>query len=250
MFEVGAVVYGAFLGACCGSIAGAMSWRIPRGINLWQRSTCDTCGHVLGPLVLVPLLSWVIGRGRTRCCGRPIGKRYLALELCGAGFLAAAASHIGFSPHLWALAVLLTFLLTIGMTDLESKAIYLWPVLLLAAAGIAYQGLFYRGWWGAAMGMASLGGLLGVIAIGFWGATGRVGLGEGDVAMAAAVGAWLGWVPIGGPMGIPSAVLFPMVAGLAQVLMALGWKVVFRDDKAPMAPGLAASAFVLLTATL
>jgi hypothetical protein len=87
-----------------GSAVSALAWRLPRHRS-WvrDRSACPGCGATLGPADLVPLLSFVLSRGKCRHCGRPIGWRYPLTELiCGApGALvfSASAQSPGASAH-------------------------------------------------------------------------------------------------------------------------------------------------------
>jgi leader peptidase (prepilin peptidase)/N-methyltransferase len=77
------------LGLCLGSFTTALVYRLPRRLN-WttERSRCPACHHVLGPLDLVPLFSWLFLRGQCRYCRAPISARYPLIEL-GFGVTAA-----------------------------------------------------------------------------------------------------------------------------------------------------------------
>ena len=76
-------------GCCIGSFLNVCIWRIPRERSLARgRSACNYCGHVLGFLDLVPVLSWVGLKGRCRYCGRSISREYPIIELgCGLMYL-------------------------------------------------------------------------------------------------------------------------------------------------------------------
>jgi len=88
--------FGFIVGAILGSFSNAMIYRIPLGISIWrsqskefERSVCPHCNHTLFWGDLVPLLSWLVLRGRGRYCHTPIGVRYILVEimsaiLCGA----------------------------------------------------------------------------------------------------------------------------------------------------------------------
>lgn len=80
------------LGACLGSFITALMHRLPRRLN-WttDRSRCPECGHVLGIVDLVPILSWVFLRGRCRYCATRISKRYPLIEIAlGIAFICAS----------------------------------------------------------------------------------------------------------------------------------------------------------------
>lgn len=102
-------------GCCIGSFLNGCIWRIPREISLVRgRSACIRCGHVLGTLDLVPVLSWMALKGRCRYCRQSIPRQYPLVELgCG-------------------LMYLLCFL-TLGLTFRAVLACLLGSVLLMAA---------------------------------------------------------------------------------------------------------------------
>lgn len=75
------------LGACFGSFIGMLAYRLPRGLP-WvslkgrtARSACPHCGHVLGISELIPILSWVLLKGRCKNCDQRISIRYTLIEL-------------------------------------------------------------------------------------------------------------------------------------------------------------------------
>ncbi|MDQ1430373.1 MAG: leader peptidase (prepilin peptidase) / N-methyltransferase [Actinomycetota bacterium] len=91
MSPVGAlviVVLAGALGACIGSFLNVVFWRVPRGESIVAPpSHCPACETELGPGELVPILSWLVLRGRCRHCGVHISARYPLLELtCGIAF--------------------------------------------------------------------------------------------------------------------------------------------------------------------
>jgi prepilin signal peptidase PulO-like enzyme (type II secretory pathway) len=87
-----AVVFAFALGACIGSFLNVVLWRVPRGESVVSPpSRCPSCGHELGPIELVPVLSWVAQRGRCRHCGVPISARYPLVELGTAVVFAVVA---------------------------------------------------------------------------------------------------------------------------------------------------------------
>lgn len=72
-------------GLCLGSLGGMLAARLPEGEPFTGRSHCPDCGRVLGPLELVPVLSYLMQRGRCRGCGKRISPAYLVVELSTAG---------------------------------------------------------------------------------------------------------------------------------------------------------------------
>ncbi len=79
------------LGLAFGSFAGAAVTRIPAGISLWHPpSHCDACGQRLRPLDMIPVLSWILYRGKCRSCGTPFPPLYPLIETAIAGQFAIA----------------------------------------------------------------------------------------------------------------------------------------------------------------
>ncbi len=118
----------AVVGSLIGSFANVVVYRWPRGESVvFPRSRCPKCGHVLEPLDLVPVLSWLFLRGRCRHCGAPVSARYPLVE---AGFA------LGFGLIAWAypvevnglgLLVLLTLFSMLSMAALIDLDTYLLP---------------------------------------------------------------------------------------------------------------------------
>jgi leader peptidase (prepilin peptidase) / N-methyltransferase len=107
----------AVLGALIGSFGNVVVYRWPLGLSVVRpRSRCPSCGHTLGPLDLVPILSWLALRGRCRSCRAPISPRYPLVE---------AGMAAGFGLLAWAYPV------TQGATVVP--LVTLWAVLLIAA---------------------------------------------------------------------------------------------------------------------
>ncbi len=76
------ILVGLALGLVGGSFATMLVHRVPRGLSIVSPpSACPQCGIRLRARDLIPLLSWLIARGRCRHCGKPIGLRYLFIEL-------------------------------------------------------------------------------------------------------------------------------------------------------------------------
>ncbi len=90
------------LGLCLGSFASLIAYRWPRKMA-WvkARSECPSCGHVLGARDLVPVVSWVLAKGRCRYCQSKISARYPALEIIAAVISAGLYALIGWQ---WFLA--------------------------------------------------------------------------------------------------------------------------------------------------
>lgn len=76
------VALAAIVGSLVGSFANVVIWRLPRGASIvFPGSHCPKCERRLGPLDLIPIVSWLVLRGRCRTCGQPISARYPLVEL-------------------------------------------------------------------------------------------------------------------------------------------------------------------------
>src|SRR5258707_11874681 len=79
-----------------GSFLGVLIRRLPEGRPIvWARSACESCGAALRVSELVPLVSWVVGRGRCRSCGRAIGWFYPGVELAALAMAVIALAGDG-----------------------------------------------------------------------------------------------------------------------------------------------------------
>jgi len=134
-------VLAALVGSLIGSFANVVIYRLPRGESVaWPGSHCPNCKRRLSPAELVPVLSWLVQRGRCRGCGRPISGRYPLVELLMAGgFLGIA---LRWPPAEYGLTgvplmVLFAVLLILTFIDIDTQTLpdaLTLPALLLALA--------------------------------------------------------------------------------------------------------------------
>ena len=95
----------AVAGAMAGSFCAAAAWRVPRGVSVISpRSACTHCGTPIPARWNVPVVGWLILRGRARCCGLRISPLYPTVEASTASVWALLASVTG---PVWLLAVAL-----------------------------------------------------------------------------------------------------------------------------------------------
>lgn len=201
------------LGLLVGSFLGLVSVRLPLGGRIVAgRSRCNGCGRSLGPLDLIPLLSFARSRGCCRTCGAAIPRRYPLME-AGAAIIGlwAGLSQPAMLPA--ALTALLGWqLLLISVVDAENFWLPDALTLPLAAAGFAAAGLLNP----HALIASATGTVAGYVALqairlGYRALRGREGMGGGDPILFAAAGAWVGWP------GLPSVLLWAAAAGLSVV---------------------------------
>lgn len=197
-----------------GSFLGVVVSRVEAPATiLWGRSECPQCRHRLAPRDLVPLLSWLVQRGRCRFCGQPIGAFYPAIELAA---LALALWSVALTTGwlAWASCLLGWALLALAVIDFRHYLLPDFLTLPLVPAGLLVNwALDDPGIAAAALGAAA--GFLFVLAIrqAYWLLRRREGIGLGDAKLLAAAGAWVGWE------GLPSVVLLAALSGLALALL-------------------------------
>jgi len=191
----------------------------PERFNLMvPRSTCPHCGHAITALENIPILSWLMLRGRCRGCQARISARYPLVELCtGLATLAIA----WYFPLGWPLlgALLLTWILiALTFIDLDKMLLpdqltlpLLWLGLLLNISGhfVSLQD-------------AVLGAMFGYLVLWslFWSfklLTGKEGMGYGDFKLLAALGAWLGWQAL--PLILILSSLVGAIVGITLLLL-------------------------------
>jgi leader peptidase (prepilin peptidase) / N-methyltransferase len=196
----------AFLGGlAAGSFATAVAHRVPRGMPLaTERSRCPACGTQIAAYDNVPLLSWLLLRGRARCCGAPIPLLYPLTELC-VGLVFAVTVVVRWHDPVAEIAidfVFVTMLAAITLTDLEQRIIpnrilLVGAVLcVLIAAPTDPGGLPER-----VIAATAAGGILFLVALAY-----PQGMGLGDVKLSATMGLFLG-------RAVAPAILFALLAG-------------------------------------
>jgi leader peptidase (prepilin peptidase)/N-methyltransferase len=181
----------AFLGGLVvGSFVTVVAHRVPRGESIvGPRSRCPSCGAQIAAYDNLPVVSWVLLRGRGRCCGVPISPRYPLTELALGALYAATVLVLWDEPTEIALGlVFVTTLVAITLTDLEQRIIPNKILTVAAVLGVAIaaigdpSSLPER-----AIAAAAAGGLLFGAALAY-----PRGMGLGDVKLAAVMGLFLG----------------------------------------------------------
>jgi leader peptidase (prepilin peptidase)/N-methyltransferase len=200
--------------ADCAELAGQAPAELPRYNLFVPSSACPGCGRGIKPAENIPVISWLVLRGKCAGCGMHISARYPLVELLAGAGAAWSAWHFGFSAA--ALAGMLFIWATLALAFIDHATGFLPDdiTLPLLWAGLLFNldGAFVpisEAVIGAAAGYLSLWSI-------FWAyklATGKEGMGYGDFKMNAAIGAFFGWKML------PLVILVSSVVGLAFGLL-------------------------------
>jgi leader peptidase (prepilin peptidase)/N-methyltransferase len=201
------------LGLILGSFVTAVAHRVPRGISIaGARSECPACGAQIAAYDNVPVFSWLLLRGRARCCGASISSRYPLTEL-SLGLLFALTVIVNWGDSVVEVAidlVFLTMLAAVTLTDLEQRII---PNKILLAGAILCLAIAVPTDPGGvperAIAAAAGGGLFFLVVLAY-----PAGMGLGDVKLVATMGLFLGRAL--GP-GVLIALLVGSLVGLALI---------------------------------
>jgi len=214
--------------------------RLPRGESVVRpRSRCPSCGAEIGARDNIPVLSWLLLRGKCRRCGARISIEYPLVELATAVLVVSAAIRYPSPWHAVLVGLLLGLMPALALIDLRHRIIpnrlmypslVLFPVLIVFARLIGEAADPAR----AGIGLLLYGGILFLVAV----VSG--GMGMGDVKLAALIGLVLGALGlrfVGVAAG--AAVLFGGLGGLVALAMGRG-----RKSAIPFGPYLAAGAVI------
>lgn len=204
-------------------------------------SRCPQCGHPIGALENVPVLSYLALRGRCKQCRAPISPRYPAVELLTGALFAIVAWQLGFG---WASAAALGLtasLICLTFIDIDHQLLPDTITLPLLWAGVILNqfDLFTDGTssiFGAVAGYGSLW----LVYHAFRLATGKEGMGYGDFKLLAALGAWLGW------QALPVVIFLSASVGAAVGITMIVARGHDRQIPIPFGPYLATAGWIAL----
>ncbi len=234
MHEIAAFVFGAVLG----SFANVLIHRLPRRESVvTPPSHCPHCRSPIRPWDNLPVISYLLLRGRCRHCGAPIAIRYLVVEVAGGGLLAGLVWRYGATLVTLRFGLLALALVVVFFTDLEWNLIpnaITYPgivvgIILGAASGALVPSLL------AAVGAGGVFLLIGVLS--------RGGMGGGDIKLAAMIGAFLG------APAVVVALFLAVAIGAAAGLILIALRLRTRKDTMPFGPALAAGAMTAVFAS-
>ncbi|MFZ3018304.1 MAG: A24 family peptidase [Gallionella sp.] len=225
----------------CAELRGEQPAETPRYNLLVPRSACPHCNHAIGAMENIPVISYLLLRGKCKGCGARISPRYPIIETISGVLSAYAAWHFGFG---WAAAgalLLVWALLALTAIDFDTQLLpdditlpLLWIGLLLNSFG-TYTDL-HSAVLGAIFGYLSLWSVYWLFKL----ATGKEGMGYGDFKLLAALGAWLGWQML--PLIILSSSFVGAVVGITLIVAARHG----RNIPIPFGPYLAGGGLIAL----
>lgn len=242
------LVIGSFLNVCI--------HRLPAGQSIVHpRSSCPGCGHLIRAYDNIPVLSYLLLRGRCRDCGTRISPRYPLVELLSGGFAAMAVTRFGPGWEGLLMFALIAAFLVITFIDIDHRIIpdvislpgigvglaaSFVPWLLIAPPQTVLSALPVKTPLESVIGILAGGGSLFLVAWGYEMLTRREGMGGGDIKLLAMIGAFVGW----------KGVLFTIfVASLTGTLVGVALMLRQRGDMklaVPFGPFLAIGAIAYL----
>lgn len=236
-------VMAAVLGLLVGSFLNVVVWRVPRGESVVRPpSHCPACDRPVRPRDNVPVVSWLVLRGRCRDCGSPISARYPLVELTTAVVFGVMAVRLGLDSALPAFLYLAAIGVALWLIDIDVKrlpnAIVL-PSYVVGAALLTVAAASSGEWdrlLRAALGMAALYGFYFVLALVY-----PAGMGFGDVKLAGVLGLFLGW--LGWAEVVTGAFLGFLLGGIVGVGL-IAARRAGRKSMIPFGPFMLAGAFV------
>ncbi|MGH8495311.1 MAG: prepilin peptidase [Gammaproteobacteria bacterium] len=212
------------------------------------RSVCPACGAPIRAWQNIPIVSWLMLKGRCAACGERISLRYPAVELLTAMASAAVAWRFGFGWETAAALVLTWALIAASAIDIDRQLLPDSITLPLLWLGLILS-LFHGQVAATALFIDPKSSIIGAIAgyLSLWSVyqafkllTGREGMGYGDFKLLAALGAWLGWQML--PLVVLASAFVGAVVGLSLIAFAGRG----RHVPIPFGPYLAAAGWIAM----
>ena len=250
------------LGLLVGSFLNVVIYRLPRMMEQdWQaqcaelrgeappenipltlvtpRSRCPVCEHPISALENIPIISWLVLRGRCSACHALIPLRYPLVEAVTGLFSAFAAAHFGFGMAAAGALLLVWALIALTFIDLDTQLLPDGNTLPLLWTGLFFNltGTF------TSLPSAVIGAMAGYLVLWtvYWIfkiVTGKEGMGYGDFKLLAALGAWLGW------QMLPLTILLSSLVGAVVGLSLIVFRKQGRNVPIPFGPYLAVAGLI------
>lgn len=204
-------------------------------------SRCPSCGSRIRPLHNIPVLSYLVLRGRCAACGWRIPLRYPAVEILAGAMSLVVAWQFGVSVQTLAVMLLTWSLIALSFIDLDTQLLPDSITMPILWAGLAFN-LFavvvpLRD---AVIGAMCGYGILWIVYQAFRMLTGKEGMGFGDFKLLAMLGAWAGW------QSLPLTILLSSVLGAIVGVSLMAFKGQDREVPIPFGPYLALAGWISL----
>ena len=258
-------IFVAFLGLCVGSFLNVVAYRVPKMIEQEfadacreqfgvpaaddmphislssPPSTCPACGSRIKPWHNLPVIGWLMLRGKCASCSARISVQYPIVELLTGIFSVVCVWRFGFSPQLAGALILTWALIALTVTDLHTMYLpdnitlpLLWLGLLLSLKPVFADPVSAIA--GAAVGYLLLWSIFWLFKL----ATGKDGMGYGDFKLLGALGAWMGW------QLLPQMVLLSAVVGAAVGISLMLVRKAEWTSRIPFGPYIAGAGWIAL----
>ncbi len=208
---------------------------------LVPRSRCPSCGHRIGAAENIPVVSWLLQRGKCRGCGTAIPARYPVVEILTAALSALAIGVFGPTSAGLGATAFSCVMVALAFIDLDTQLLPDSMTLPLLWLGLLFNlwGVF------APLPEAVVGAMAGYLAL--WSVywlfrlvTGKEGMGFGDFKLLAAIGAWFGWT------ALPAVILLASVVGAVVGIGLMVFARHGRETPIPFGPYLAGAGLLAL----
>ncbi len=230
------------LGAVIGSFLNVCIYRIPAGESVVHpRSRCPRCQTTIRWYHNLPVISWILLKGRCAYCGSAFSIRYPSIEALTGGLFALFLYRFGPHPITLVAWLLVAALVAISFIDLDHQIIP--DVISLPGIPIGFLCSFvipWVSWQSSLLGILLGGGILLAIAFGYEWLTRQEGMGLGDVKLLAMLGAFL---------GAPSILPIIFLASIMGTLVGVPLMLITRAGRKlaiPFGPFLASAALIYL----
>ena len=205
------------------------------------RSRCPNCEHMISATENIPLLSYILQRGRCTACSWRIPIRYPLVELLSALLTMAVAVHFGFGIQAGMAMVLTWFLISLSFIDFDTQLLpdsltlpLLWIGLALGIAGVFIDPR--TSLIGAMAGYATLWSVFQLFRL----VTGKEGMGFGDFKLLSALGAWMGW------QLLPAIIMLSSIAGAVIGVSLMVFRGRDKNIPIPFGPYIAIAGWIAL----
>ncbi|PYZ93632.1 prepilin peptidase [Salipaludibacillus keqinensis] len=233
--EVFLHVYLFLVGAVLGSFYNVVGLRVPKGMSIVKpRSHCPNCGNTLTWMELIPVISYIIQKGRCRNCKISFSARYPFFEFMTACLFTISPWMVGWSKELLVALVFISLLVIITVSDLETMLIpdkvLLFFLVLIVILRVVEP---LSPWWDSLVGAGFGFVLFLLLAI-----VSKGGMGGGDIKLMGVIGLVLGF------QGVLLTVFLSSFIGAVFGVVAIAMKKAKRKNPIPFGPFIAMGALI------